>query len=90
VKNLRRNIVSAFLQEAHVYQVWSLAHRLALGAVTEKNQAVEMDVSTSAKAANNRTKERQGLEEYVPKLTASELFMRRRRWQVSTNILHRQ
>jgi hypothetical protein len=29
-------------------------------------------------------------QKHVPKLTASELFMRRRRWQVSTNILHRQ
>jgi hypothetical protein len=44
--------VSSFLQEAHAYQVWCLAHRLALGAVTEKIQVIEMDASISTKGAN--------------------------------------
>jgi hypothetical protein len=41
---------------------------------------------TSIKALQNKVQKEE--QEFVHKLTASELFMRRRRWQVSTNILH--
>jgi hypothetical protein len=68
-----------------------MLHRAVLGAVCNRNRFSKSGwLIVQVRRDMTAVGHEDGVEnEHIPKLTASEFFMRRRRWQASTNILHK-